>query len=166
MKFVIASTLLICAAVPSLATAADPPNQVLATLIGTWDVTGTAGGMGLTGEMSAKWGDEKSCVVSNYSFKLGGDKHKAHHLTGLDASTGAITSLGFFSHGVMEELKYKKDAGDVYKGSYGIVFEGNKYKGDLTVTVTNDSFKFETKNVKGPAGMRPDLSVTLKRVKD
>lgn len=153
-------------AVPSVATAADSPHEVLETLVGTWEVIGTAGGMDLAGEMVAKWGDERSCVVSSYSFKLGGDKYKAHHLTGLDRSTNSINSLGFFSHGVMEELNYQKASDGVYKGSYGIVFEGDKYKGDLTVTVTKNSFKFETTNVKGPAGTRPDLSVTLTRVKN
>lgn len=166
MKFFVVLPLLIFVAVPSVATAADPPQEVLETLVGTWQVEGTASEMKLVGEMSAKWGDEKSCVVSSYSFKLGDERHKAHHLTGLDRSTNSISSLGFFSHGVMEELNYKKASEGVYKGSYGIVFEGDKYKGDLTVTVTKDSFKFETKNVKGPAGTRPDLSVTLKRVKE
>mgnify|MGYP001813032665 CR=1 FL=1 len=166
MKFFVASALLIFIAVPSVATAADPPREVLETLVGTWEVEGTASEMELVGEMSAKWGDEKSCVVSSYSFKLGDEKHRAHHLTGLDRSTNSINSLGFFSHGVMDELNYKKASEGVYKGSYGIVFEGEKYKGDLTVTVTKNSFKFETMNVKGPAGTRSDLSVTLKRVKE
>lgn len=165
MRFLFAAALVIFAAVPSVATAADPPHEVLETLVGTWDVKGTAGGMELVGEMSAKWGDQESCVVSSYSFTLGGDKHNAHHLTGLDASTNSINSLGFFSDGVMEELNYKKASDGVYKGSYGIVFEGDKYNGNLTVIVTQNSFKFETKGVKGPAGTRPDLSVTLKRVK-
>ena len=141
-------------------------DQLLKTFVGTWKVTGSTGGMELDGTFVAKWGSSKSCVVSDYKFTLGETPLVGNHIFGFDAATQSYRVLGFFSHGVVEDYHYKKEKGGVYKGKYAGSSEGQKFEGDLTVTVSDDCLKFESSGLKRGGQPRPELSATLTRVKD
>ena len=165
----LAATLLLtmsCAIATTSRAAEETSRDFLPILLGKWNVTGTAAGMDVTGRFEFKWAAEESCLSSSYDAKLGEQPIKGHHTTGWDSSDDSIRSLGFFSHGVMEVLHYKRTSSGVGKGTYSGSKDGVKFQADLTVTVSSNKVTFETTGMKRGGEPSPELSVTFTRIKE
>ena len=66
----------------------------------------------------------------------------------------------------MEDYCYRKESDGVYRGTYAGSRDGQKFQGNLTVTVSENCVKFETDGLKRGGEPVPELSVTLTRVKN
>jgi len=75
-------------------------DEYLATLVGTWQVTGTGSGTDINGRLVVRWGDNKKCVITQYKLTHGEISATANHIIGFDPTNKVIRVLGFFSHGV------------------------------------------------------------------
>ena len=144
----------------------ESDDPTLQAFVGTWKVSGSAAGMELDGTFVARWASSKVCLLSNYKFTLGGTPLVGNHIFGFDSASQSYRVLGFFSHGTVEDYHYRKVSDGVYKGKYAGSAEGQSFEGDLTVTVSEDSIKFQSSGLKRGGEPRPELSATLTRVRN
>ena len=143
----------------------EAEDPTLKAFVGTWKVSGSAAGLELDGTFVAKWGSSKACLVSDYRFTLGGTPVAGNHVFGLDSATESYRVLGFFSNGTMEDYHYQRVSDGVYRGKYAGARDGQRFEGDLLVTVSEDSIKFQSSGLKRAGEPHPELSATLTRIR-
>lgn len=160
------STIVILAGFASEAHADQPVDELLSTYVGTWQAAGSAGGKDFTGTLVFKWGHSKSCVVSEYTVNPGGEQLFANHMIGFDTKAKCYRALGFWSDGSMEDYHYTKGTDGVYRGVFAGSQDGQRLEGALTVAVSKDSFRVETKGLTLGGDPIPELTVTFTRVNE
>ena len=165
IRFAIAASVATLVFSGSILHAEETSRDFIRMLVGSWKVSGTAAGEELSGRFQFKQTDIDSCLVSTYKAKLGDKSISGRHITGWDSATDSVRAMGFFSHGVMEDLEYKRVSPGVGKGTYNSSKDGETSSASLTVTFSEDEVKFETNGMKRAGKPFPELVAVFTRIK-
>ena len=120
----------------------------------------------MAGTFEYTWEDGEYALFALTTGSVGGKPFTGRHVIGFDPATDSIRSLGFYSNGVMEDLRYKRAEENVAKGTFSGTVDGKSFSAKLTVTFSENRIVYETDGMKRGGEASPDLSVTFARNED
>ena len=150
----------------SIATADESAREFLPKLVGKWIVSGTVVGLEVSGTIDYRWADGEYALFALNDGKIGDYSFTGRHVVGFDSVSGSIRSLGFYSSGLMEDLRFERANEDVGKGTYSGSADGKNFEGKLTVTFSKNSVLYETKGMKLDGKPSPELSLKFTKIQN
>lgn len=144
------------------------PEDVVKELqffVGDWKAEGTTVDSKLDARFSASWEPGKHCVLVRYAGTIGYTPFYATELYGWDNSAKAITVTSFFSHGVLEDIRYKRVSEAKYTGTYKGSAWGEPFEAECSIEKDGpDKWAFRATNLVAAGKKRPEIQVCFKRI--